>query len=277
MEYHEIVASDGTLLRYGLIGPRSGAAMLLCHGLCAAGGQFLADADWFSRRGIRLLLPDLRGHGQSGTPRMITAEGFSPQRMQADLLAMASHAGLGPVHWVGNSLGGILGLGVAQDAPERLASLTLFGTALSLNLPPLGGLLPLLDLLPGRPLAADITARNTTRNKAAWPLIAEMLRQYNGRAVGEIVGHIRRYDLAAAAQGWMGPGLVLVGELDRAVNRVLIPQLQTISDQPNWRVEHLAGGGHCANLDATEAWREAVFEFVTGARAGGNRPPSGPA
>ena len=262
MEHHEIIATDGVRLHFGLTGPETGPAMLLCHGICAAGGQFAADANWFAERGIRVLLPDLRGHGQSGAPTPINAEGFSPARLRADLYAMADHAGMGAVHWVGNSLGGILGLGAAAAAPERLRSLTLFGTALSLNLPPVGGLLPLLDVIPGRALAADITARNTTRNRAAWPLIVRMLRQYNGRAVGEIAGHIRRYDLTAAAQGWTGPGLVLVGELDTSVNRVLIPQLQTISDSPNWQVEHLAGAGHCANLDATDAWRDAVLNFV---------------
>ncbi|MBJ3785919.1 alpha/beta fold hydrolase [Devosia sediminis] len=263
MEYREIVADDGTRLRFGLTGPESGPAMLLCHGLCAGGDQFAADATWFGERGIRVLLPDLRGHGQSGVPASIDAAGFSPERMRADLYAMADATELAAVHWVGNSLGGILGLGAAAEAPDRLRSLTLFGTALSLDLPPVVGLVPLLDIVPGRALAAEITARNTTRNRAAWPLIVQLLRQYNGRAVGEIASHVRRYDLVSAAQGWTGPALVLVGELDTSVNRVLIPQLQAIEGKPNWRVEHLAGGGHCANLDATGAWREAVLNFVT--------------
>lgn len=263
MEYHEIIATDGTRLHFGLIGPAAGPAMLLCHGLAAAGGQFVADADWFAERGIRVLLPDLRGHGHSGVPPTISAAGFSPERLRADLYAMADHVGMARVHWVGNSLGGILGLGAAAEAPDRLESLTLFGTALSLKLPPLGGLLPMLDVIPGRVLAAEITARNTTKNKAAWPLIADMLRQYNGRAIGEIAGHIRRYDLLAAAQGWTGPGLVLIGELDTSVNRVLVPQLQALEGKTNWRIEHLAGGGHCSNLDATEAWRRAVLSFVS--------------
>lgn len=262
MELHEIVASDGTRLHFGLTGPENGPAMLLCHGLWAAGGQFADDATWFAERGIRVLLPDLRGHGYSGVPQTISAAGFSPARMRADLYAMADAAGMARFHWVGNSLGGILGLGAAAEAPQRLESLTLFGTALALNLPPVGGVMPWLDVVPGRAVVADTLARNTTRNRAAWPLIARMLRQYDGRAVAEIVGHIRRYDLIAAAQGWTGPGLVLVGELDSSVNRVLVPQLQVLDGLTNWRVEHLAGGGHCSNLDATEAWRNAVLDFV---------------
>ena len=273
MEHHTIRASDGTELHFGLAGARSGSAMLMCHGLCAGGEQFAADADWFAERGFRVLVPDLRGHGQSGMPARIAAEAFSLPRLRADLVAMLDQAGMASVHWVGNSLGGILGLGMAAEAPERLASLTIFGTALALNLPPMGQALPLLDLVPGRTGASWITARLTTSNRAARPLVARLLGQYDARAAGAIVGHIRRYDLRDVARRWSGPGLVLVGGKDRAVNRALVPQLRALESCKNWRVAQLAQGGHCANLDATETWRAAVLSFVT--EAANARPTPG--
>lgn len=267
MHSHEISASDGTRLHFTLIGPEAGPAMVLCHGLCAAGAQFGEDAGWFARRGFRVLVPDLRGHGQSGMPLAVTPEAFSPQRLRADIHAMLDYAGIGPVHWVGNSLGGILGLGTAAETPNRLASLTIFGTALALDLPPLGWIMPLLDRVPGRTLAARITARNTTDNRAALSLIETMLRQYDAQACAAIVRHIRRYDLTEEARAFRGPGLVLVGEKDRTVNRVLLRQLEMLRAAANWRIERLAQGGHCANLDATHAWRTAVLSFVQAPRA----------
>jgi 3-oxoadipate enol-lactonase len=272
MTSRDIIAGDGTRLHYSLAGPETGAAIVLCHGLCASGAQFGADADWFAERGYRVLVPDLRGHGQSERPAQHSAAAFAPERLWGDIDAMLDHAGIDRVHWVGNSLGGILGLFASRQRPDRLASLTLFGTALALNLPPLGWTLPLLDRAPGRGIAARVTARNTTRNRAAWPLLETMLGQYDRQAVAAIVGHIRHYDLTATAQARSGPGLVLVGGEDRAVNLALLPQLRALDGHENWRIEHLAQGGHCANLDATDAWRAAVLSFVTAPAAASPAP-----
>lgn len=261
MEHHEIIVDDGTRLRFGLTGPEHGPAVMLCHGLGAAGAQFAADAAWFAEYGFRVLVPDLRGHGRSGMPKAPTRAGFAPGRLRADVYAMLDHAGIAEVHWIGNSLGGILGLGAAAEAPQRLASLGIFGTALALNLPAQAWMLGLIDIVPGRKLAAAATARSTTRNRAAWPLIATMLNQYDARAAGTIVAHISRYDLTEAALNWTGPGLVLVGGADRAVNRALMPQLRALEDRPNWRIAKLPQGGHCANLDATDDWRDALLAF----------------
>ncbi|WP_297105887.1 alpha/beta hydrolase [uncultured Devosia sp.] len=268
MEHHTITASDGTKLCFDLAGPQSGAGVLLCHGLCAGGAQFAADAEWLAEQGYRVLVPDLRGHGRSGMPDRVTAQAFSPQRLRADLVDMLDRAGLDRVHWVGNSLGGILGLGMAAKAPRRLASLTIFGTALALNLPSIGGLVTLLDTIPGRALAAQITAHMTTDSRTSRPLVARMLKQYDARAAAAIVGHIRRYDLREAARNWTGPGLILVGSKDHAVNRALLPQLTVLDGRPNWRIEHLPGGGHCANLDASVAWRRAILTAVAPPVAG---------
>lgn len=261
MNPHVITANDGTPLAYGLAGPQDGVAVLLCHGLGAAGMQFADDADFLAKRGYRVLVPDLRGHGGSGMPARIDAAGFSPARLRADLCAMLDDAGMARVHFVGNSLGGILGLGMAQEAPERLASLAIFGTALALDLPSPGWLFPALDHVPGRRITAWLAARSTTTNPAARPLIAAMLGQYDARATAHVVDHIRHYDLNAAAMGWSGPGLVLVGGRDAAVNRVLPRQLEALRRHPNWQIVDLPEGGHCANLDAADDWRAALLSF----------------
>lgn len=265
MRQHSIKASDGTILSYGLAGPDDGVPVLLCHGLGAGGAQFSGDVGWLAARGYRVLVPDLRGHGGSGMPPAIASEAFAPERLRADLYEMLDHAGMEKVHWVGNSLGGILGLGAAAEQPDRLASLAIFGTALALNLPVAGWPFIALDYFPGRRLTAWLTARSTTRNPAARPLIAAMLRRYQARAASQIVDHIRHYDLQAAATGWNKPGLVLPGGRDHAVNRALLRQLDPLRTLPNWTIVELPEGGHCANLDASDAWRAALVKFWSAA------------
>ncbi len=261
MEMFSINTSDGARLTYGLTGPEQGVPVMLCHGLGAGGAQFAEDAEFFASHGYRVITPDLRGHATSGMPAHIGPEAFSTERLRADLYAMLEHAGMSKVHWVGNSLGGILGLGVAAEQPKRLQSLSLFGTALALDIPAAGWMFPVFDRVPGRRAMAWLTAQATTKNKAARPLIADLLRHYDARAAGFIVDHIRHYDLRDAASTWSGPALILVGGRDRAVNKALLGQLDVLRQRPNWQIVDLPEGGHCANLDATQDWRSALLNF----------------
>lgn len=256
-----IKTDDGALIHYRLAGPDAGVPILLCHGLGAGSAQFAADIDHFASRGYRVIAPDLRGHGASGLPDRVTADAFSTARLRADIYAVLDQEGIGSVHWVGNSLGGILGLGIAAEQPARLASLAIFGTALALDVPAAGWMFRAFDRFPGRPAMAWLTAQTTTANRAARPIIADLLRRYDGRAAGHIVDHIRHYDLVAAAQGWTGPGLVLVGGRDHAVNKALKGQIGALAAHANWQTATLPQGGHCANLDASDDWRHALLSF----------------
>lgn len=255
-------AADGTVLSYRASGPASGQTIVLCHGLAAGSLQFEADAAHFAQAGYRVLVPDLRGHGQSASPPTIGPDSFSIATMADDMLAMLDHAGATSVHWVGNSLGGIIALDLVGRAPERFATLTLFGTAFALNLPSLvAPVFPLLYATLGRELLSGITAFNTTHHKPARTIIAAMARAFDPRVGAAISAHVRRYDLLANALAYPGPMLILVGGRDNAVNLALRPALKRIGPRPNWTVLDLPQGGHCANLDATDAWREALLAF----------------
>lgn len=235
---------------------------MLCHGLAAGGSQFAADAAHFAGDGYRVLVPDLRGHGRSAAPPAIGANTYAIATLADDMAAMLADANAPKVHWVGNSLGGILALDLIGRAPERFASLTLFGTAFALNLPAVvGPVFPLLYGVLGRNVLARVTAFNTTRHKPARPVIAAMARAFDPRVGAAISAHVRRYDLLDNALAYDGPVLILVGGRDTAVNLALRPTLRRITPRPNWTVTDLPLGGHCANLDATEAWRGALEEF----------------
>lgn len=255
-------AADGTVLSYRAFGPTDGETIVLCHGLAAGGMQFSADGAHFARAGYRALVPDLRGHGQSSSPSTIGPQSFSIATMADDMLAMLEHAGATRVHWVGNSLGGIIALDLVGRAAERFTSLSLFGTAFALNLPAaVAPVFPLLYAALGRELLSQVTAFNTTRDRAARPTIAAMARAFDPKVGAAISAHVRRYDLLANALAYPGPVQVLVGGRDTAVNLALRPALKRIGTRPNWTITELPEGGHCANLDATAAWRAALSDF----------------
>jgi 3-oxoadipate enol-lactonase len=257
-----IVTDDGVAIVYDDLGPRDGTPVVLCHGLAAAGEQLLADAEHFAGLGYRVLVPDLRGHGRSGKPVPLSPAGLSIARLAADLAAMLDAASVGPVHWVGNSLGGIVALELLPAHAARFKTLATFGTAYRLSLPRWGArLIPLSHRLLGTALVAGITAQTTTRNAAARPLIAKLVGQFDPEVGRLLVEHLTTYDLIANGVAARLPILMLRGGRDGAVNSALGPTLGAMQGRPNFTLVEVPDGGHCANLDATEMLRAELLKF----------------
>lgn len=261
MSERHFTTSDGIRLHYSVhgTGPET---VLLVHGLAAGGRQFEADASYFAEQGFRVLVPDLRGHGRSGAPSPHEHEGFSIARFGSDMVELLAHADADTVHWVGNSLGGIIALPLLRSRPEIFRSFAIFGTAFRLGLPALTPhLVPLPHRLAGKRLTAWSTARMTTRERSAWPLVASLIAEFDPRVGRAIARHVHRYDLREEARNFAGPMLMLRGGRDRAVNLALPMSLAAMEGKPNFTLVELREGGHCANLDASEAWRAALLRF----------------
>ena len=264
MTRRAFTTDDGVRLVYEDSGPPEGTSVVLCHGLAAARQQFAADAEYFAAQGHRVLVPDVRGHGQSGRPPSYDMKLYTIGRMARDMFAMLDDAGVGPVHWVGNSLGGIIALEMVGREPERFRSLATFGTAYALDLPwPVAGSIPVLYRTLGARLMARITARMTTPDPDARKLVAGILHDFDpkvGRAVAE---NVRRYDLIQNAARFKGPVLLICGSLDRLVNRALPQTLRAMREHPDFEVVDLPDAGHGANLDRPDQVRRILTEFWT--------------
>ncbi len=261
MTRHDYRSSDGVALVYDETGPADGAVLVLCHGLAAQAAQFAADADYFAGLGYRVLAPDVRGHGRSGSPVPLAAAGFSIERLAADMIEMLDHAGAERVHWVGNSLGGIVALRLL--ASGRLKTLATFGTSYRIALPRIGGhhLVTAGHAVLGRTAIAALTARMTSRDPAARALIERMLLEARPEVTAMLAGVLTQYDLIAEAVASEVPILMLRGGRDGLVNAGLGPTLAAMRGRPNFRLVELPEGGHCANLDATAGFRAALVEF----------------
>lgn len=256
-------ASDGVPIVYDDIG--GGPPIVLCHGLAAAGEQLLADAGYFAGRGYRVLVPDLRGHGRSGKPVPLDRTTLSIARLAADQIEMLEHAGVGPVHWVGNSLGGIVALWLLREHEARLRTLATFGTSYRLGLPGFWARgLPLAHAVLGSGLIGRMTALGTTKNVAARPLIEKLVAQFDPHVGAPLTENLANYDLIGNGVAARLPILMLRGGRDGAVNSALGPTLAAMQGKSNFTLVELPEGGHCANLDATEMWREALERFWAG-------------
>jgi esterase len=97
---------------------------VLLHGFLGSGTNLRSLAQrWVAQQpGLRLLVPDLRGHGDS--PPLAPDQDLGA--MADDVLATAAAAGLSaPFTLVGHSLGGRVALAAAERAPHKLSEIVL--------------------------------------------------------------------------------------------------------------------------------------------------------
>ena len=101
------------------------ATILLHHGIGAESGIW---AEWIAALAdrYRLVRFDMRGFGRSDAPGL---DGWSMSRLAGDLLAVADATETERFHFVGESMGGTIGLHAAAHHPDRLLSLTMSNAA----------------------------------------------------------------------------------------------------------------------------------------------------
>ena len=82
-----------------------------------------------SKLANRFVAPDARGHGLSAYPQT----GYDYTDYLDDIRALLDHLGVARVHVVGAATGGNLGLLLASESPERVASLVVVDPGVSLD------------------------------------------------------------------------------------------------------------------------------------------------
>ena len=105
-------------------GPPSAGAprgnILLIHGFPQSSYQFRHVIKPLAEEGLRVIVPDYRGAGQSSHP----AQDFRKSTMARDLFSLVhDHLGITqPIHLVGHDIGGMVAHAYATQYPEHVAS-----------------------------------------------------------------------------------------------------------------------------------------------------------
>ena len=101
-----------------------GDDLLLIHGVTSFIGNWRFVRPQLNGN-FRLILPDLRGHGQSDKP----LTHYTIEMFAQDLIQLLDELGIDKCIVAGHSLGGFISQQIALDAPERVRALILICTA----------------------------------------------------------------------------------------------------------------------------------------------------
>jgi acyl transferase domain-containing protein/pimeloyl-ACP methyl ester carboxylesterase len=104
-------------------GRRDGPAVLCIHGAMEHGHTWRRLAEQLAAHGLRVLAPDLRGHGLSDHQRLGNA--LSMQDWLFDLDALLEEEDLRDLQLIGHSMGSLLAASLAALRPERIRAVAL--------------------------------------------------------------------------------------------------------------------------------------------------------
>jgi 3-oxoadipate enol-lactonase len=257
------IQANGIRMAYDLAGPEGAPVVVLSHSLGSSSVMWAPQIPALTRR-YRVLSYDTRGHGGTEVP-----DGpYTLELLVDDALALLDALGMERVHWVGLSMGGMIGQGVALRAPERLRSLGLCDT--SARVPPeargiwderiatarAGGMKPLTESTMQRWFTPGYLGSNP-------PGVASIRRQFEATAPAGFLGcchAIRDLDYLDRLGAIRLPTIIIVGEHDAgtpvAASRAIHERI------PDSELVILESASHLSNIEQPEAFTEALLGFL---------------
>ena len=255
---------NGLNVSYALSGPESAPVVCLSHSLaCSAimwDPQLAALAD-----GFRVLRYDTRGHGETDAP-----DGpYTLDQLADDAVALLDALEIDKVHWVGLSMGGMIGQSLGIRHPRRLLSLALCDT---------------LSVVPEEAQSIWTERIETARTQGMSPLCEPTLARWFTPAYRErhppALDSIRRQILATPVAGYIGcceairridyldrlggirlPTCVIVGADDPATPPPASEAIhQRIAGSSLTLIDDAA---HLSNVEQPEAFNRALLGFLS--------------
>jgi len=119
-----MIDADGCPINVQVEGPERAPALMLSNSLGTTLHMWDDQVKPFTQH-FRLVRYDRRGHGKSGVP-----DGpYTMDRLGKDVIAVLDGLKIEKVNWCGLSIGGMVGMWLGTNAPERVGRLILSNTA----------------------------------------------------------------------------------------------------------------------------------------------------
>ena len=261
----EAVERDGARTVYEAHGDADGPALLFGHAQILARAQYAPQVEAFAGR-YRVIALDFRGHGESP----VSPAPYSMEDLARDAVAVLDAEGVERAHYLGSSLGGMVGFALALEHPSRLASATFLATQ---------GALPAANGERIRRTAARLAALGDSMAPAAEEIVARYTTEA-WRAENP-AGHARLIEIASAnpLAGYEHSGAAITAmDYDGRLGEIGTPTLVVAGEHdtptPPERMALyrdgirgaemtvIEGAGHFPNWDRPEAFNRAYGDFL---------------
>ncbi len=258
----QLATDDGVVLHYRLDGPENAPVLVMSNSL----GTNLDM--WEPQMAVlvqtyRVLRYDTRGHGQSGLP----AAPYQVDRLGKDVLALMDGLKIDKAMFCGLSMGGMTGMWLGVNAPQRFSKLVLCNTAAKIGTPEIwnsriaaveqGGTAVVVPGVIQRWFTESfIKAQPAVVDRISAMLLATPAAGYNA-ACGAVRDMDQRESIAAIRL----PTLVIAGTHDQSTTAA---DGKAVADKiPGARYAEFAAA-HLSNVEVPDEFTKTLTAFLAG-------------
>jgi 3-oxoadipate enol-lactonase len=257
------ILANGINVNYTLDGPAGAPVVTLSHSLAANTTMWEPQLKALTSR-YRVLNYDTRGHGGTDVP----AGPYTLDLLADDARALLRALGIPRTHWIGLSMGGMIGQTLALGSPELFLSLGLCDT--SSRIPAEArptwqeriktaesqGMDPIVEPTIGR----WFTAPFREQHKDVVDSVRAMIRSTNPKGYAGCCAAISALDLTDRLPAIKLPTLIVVGEDDLGTPVAASQAIQ--SKIAGSQLEIIKSAAHLSNLEQPEVFTRAITSFL---------------
>jgi 3-oxoadipate enol-lactonase len=218
----------------------------------------------------RVLVYDTRGHGQSAAPK----GPYTLEQLAGDLHALLEHLKIEKPHYVGLSMGGMIGQTFALKYPGRLATMTLADTTSRyapeaapmweerIRIAESKGMEPLVQATLERWFTEGF--RKNSKDKV--DRVAALIRSTPVAGYVGCCAAIPKINVSSRLKEIKTPTLVICGNEDPATPPAMAREIQ--ENIPGARLALIPQAAHLANIEQPEAFNRALADFLSSPASG---------
>lgn len=255
------IKANGIDVNYTMEG--EGPWLTMSHSLACNLHMWDEEAKRLSQR-YKVLRYDTRGHGQSGAP----AGAYTLEMLADDLHSLLQALGIKSTHFVGLSMGGMIGQTFALKYPGMFTSLALCDTTSSYPAAAAGVWVERIKTVEAQgmePLVVPTLERwFTAPFRKARPDVVEkvaaMIRTTPGTGYIGCCHAIPKINLTARLNEIRCPSVVIVGKDDPGTPVAMAEDIHHAL--PGSKLVVIPSAAHLANLEQPDAFNRALSDFV---------------
>ena len=254
---------NGVKLNYRVDGPAGAPGVVLGNSLATNFTMWEPQMNALRER-YKVLRFDKRGHGGSD----LGDGDLSIESLADDAVELARTLGFLGGHYIGLSIGGMIGQAIGLNHPDAFRSLTLCATTSSIpeeTFPMWEERIGIAEADGMDPLVAPTLERwfSETYRAAEPDQVARVGEMVSATSVGGYVAcsrAIMKLNFTDRLNGISSPTLVVPGELDPALP---VPMSEIIAAEiPGARMEVVGGAAHLCNVEKPDAFNAVIRGFL---------------
>jgi len=249
------------MIHHTVTGPGDAPVLVLSNSLGSTLAMWDPQAAALAER-FRLVRYDIRGHGASDTP----PGPYSIDDVGADVVALLDELEVERAHFAGLSLGGMTGMWLAVNAPERISRLVALCTSAQVGPAQMWVDRAATVREQGTAAIAEAGVERwlTQGFRDAHPDVAQYLRDMiasvDDEGYANCCAVIEHLDLMPNLDGISVPTLVIAGAQDPATPPEHAERI--VAGVPDARLEVLDPAAHLVNVEQPEAVTRLIVEHL---------------